>query len=547
MATNVLLIGGAGTGKTTALMDIIDKLLAAKLSPWEIGFCSFTRAARQTAVERAAIRFDISPKKLQDEGWFRTLHSICYRVLGLTKEQTLTKGKEAKEWFKQWFDEELDVDDDDRGGASFLDSNPSDLTLTLNLWSTCRQRLEMFCDTHAKAETSGAMLPAFDRCVELINRYEECKKLDGKSDYTDWLGQFAGICFDPVEHSNVQPRGDVPVLEAWLLDEQQDNSALMDRCFRRLVEPARWAYVCGDPMQSLFGFNGSDPHLFQAWTFQKQRILDKSFRCLSVPLAKGEDCLRTTSDYWDRGIKPAGEGGEFNVGRFGDGMDELEASDETWLLLARTNYFAGRFVTLLRNRGVPYVRTRGGSEWFAPKRNGAFYSLLMLQHGNSIFEPAWADVLELKGLPVKFREQEMLVRGTKMEWKKRDTNPEELSSLDNLHFWGATPALCDLIRSGMWAEFFEFAPTFVAAIEKFGVAACFEPRVTVSTVHSAKGMESDNVIILDSVGQIVHNASQEQSVFDEECRIAYVACTRARRGLWVVSDHRAKYRMEIPT
>ena len=62
------LIGGAGTGKTTELMAIMDKLLAREIGPLEVGFCSFTRAARREAATRAADRFGVPVPVLEREG-----------------------------------------------------------------------------------------------------------------------------------------------------------------------------------------------------------------------------------------------------------------------------------------------------------------------------------------------------------------------------------------------------------------------------------------------------------------------------------------------
>ena len=111
---------------------------------------------------------------------------------------------------------------------------------------------------------------------------------------------------------------------------------------------------------------------------------------------------------------------------------------------------------------------------------------------------------------------------------------------------GSFPELCNLISSGKWVEFFDFAPQFVSAIHRFGHKSVFNPSVTISTVHSAKGMEADSVIILDAVSMIIHNSMRAKECFDEECRIAYVAVTRAKKRLWIVSDRKAKYKMEIP-
>ena len=67
------LIGGAGTGKTTELMRIIEQVAGKGVDPYSIGFCSFTRAARLEASTRAADMFGIRQPEL--ERW------ICQQTL----------------------------------------------------------------------------------------------------------------------------------------------------------------------------------------------------------------------------------------------------------------------------------------------------------------------------------------------------------------------------------------------------------------------------------------------------------------------------------
>ena len=72
-------VGGAGTGKTSRLLGLMEKNLVTGMDPLDIGFVSFTKAACREAAERAGERFGIKPHVLEQQGWFRTIHSICYR------------------------------------------------------------------------------------------------------------------------------------------------------------------------------------------------------------------------------------------------------------------------------------------------------------------------------------------------------------------------------------------------------------------------------------------------------------------------------------
>ena len=83
--TNVIL-GPPGTGKTTSLLNKLEAEIEAGVKPRTIGFVSFTRRAIKESRERTITRFDINEET--DLDYFRNLHSICVRSLGLNGEQS---------------------------------------------------------------------------------------------------------------------------------------------------------------------------------------------------------------------------------------------------------------------------------------------------------------------------------------------------------------------------------------------------------------------------------------------------------------------------
>ena len=92
--TPEIYLGPPGTGKTTTLLNVLDQELAAGTDPARVGFLSFTTKAANEARDRAVARFGFERSQLQ---YFRTLHSLCFRVLGLTSNDLLV-GKKFNEF-----------------------------------------------------------------------------------------------------------------------------------------------------------------------------------------------------------------------------------------------------------------------------------------------------------------------------------------------------------------------------------------------------------------------------------------------------------------
>ena len=89
-----IILGPPGTGKTTYLLEQMEKELDRGITPDRIGFVSFTRRAAQEAKDRAKKKFKLGDKDLP---WIRTLHSLCFRALGLSSAEVL-EGKKLQEF-----------------------------------------------------------------------------------------------------------------------------------------------------------------------------------------------------------------------------------------------------------------------------------------------------------------------------------------------------------------------------------------------------------------------------------------------------------------
>ena len=88
MIRNVqVILGPPGTGKTTTLLRIVEDALSRGVPPERIAYLAFTRKAAYEAQERAMTQFGFDEARFP---FFRTLHSLAFRELGLQRDKVMT-------------------------------------------------------------------------------------------------------------------------------------------------------------------------------------------------------------------------------------------------------------------------------------------------------------------------------------------------------------------------------------------------------------------------------------------------------------------------
>ena len=80
-----IVLGPPGTGKTTTLLNKVDDYLK-NTDPDKIGYFAFTQKAAYHARDEAIKKFNLTEDDLP---YFRTLHSLAFRKLGLKKDQVM--------------------------------------------------------------------------------------------------------------------------------------------------------------------------------------------------------------------------------------------------------------------------------------------------------------------------------------------------------------------------------------------------------------------------------------------------------------------------
>ena len=550
MAICARAIGGAGTGKTTMMKGIAEKALARPEmagNPLALGFSSMTRAARTEAAMRCGRAWGVPPEELMQHGWFKTAHSVCFKMLGVSRGEIVGGGGvEDAKWVSEAVGSDVAFSMDEEDGGVQVYTGDRVAAAALNYWSLARNLVIPLREVVEADQDPEA--PSADEVIKRIELYEQAKRLDARVDFTDLLARFSGVWFSPATGPEfVTPEGGVPDdVVGWIFDEAQDASKLLDMACRRLVtgNSCKWAWLVGDPYQVLYSWSGASADHFMGWEVQKQSIMPKSYRCPKPIMQLGERCLQRLPDYWDRGIAPADHDGEvIESENFEDELSDLRPDVDT-LVIARTNRDVSRIKNILEDVGVPYryVKSRGGAQ----NRDKAMGGLWNLQHGNGVTGEEWGQILEV--LPSKTTDgREWLERGSKAHWKKGQSEQYDRIYPEDLGVLGATAHLRDAIASGAWSGLPDGGTKWVRAAKQWGVEAVSEPKIRIGTIHSSKGMEASKVVLLTSVNWRTRAAEESDPArFAEERRIEYVACTRAKHTLVVAHDPRSKTRMELP-
>lgn len=543
-------IGGAGTGKTAEALATMEKVIDAGqgIGPEQIGFCSFTRAARAEAAGRAASQWGINPDDLQKHGWFRTIHSVCYRCLEVRKGTLIADDKSSREWLTNALGEPVDYrQSDDQEFSELAFAEETTAATALKLWGVARNKLCTLREVYDVAVAVDDRLGDYESVQHLVAKYEQQKWLDDKVDFSDIVAQFAGIKFN-VDGlpERIAPEGWVPDVPVWFLDEAQDISPLLGAAFERLTgHPGmKWLYLFGDLFQSIFSWSGADHRVFMNWPVAKQRIMPRSYRCPSNILALGESILSTCSDYFDRSIQPCAEGGLIEPTHVHDPLHLVDLIDPTedWLVLARTNHQAHKLALWMNKRGIPCTHIRGRGTWKSESKIEALEALVQLEYGEAVSTHDWQRILKL--LPSKQDGCELLVRGTKTRFAAEHLD-QEWKRCDELTEFGATPELIGAISTGKWRAMVADAKEYCEASTRFGDEVVRNPRVRIGTIHSSKGMEADSVLLLTTTSRPVDVSQQTQDGYDAERRVEYVGVTRARHRLVLANERGAGRRMRL--
>lgn len=368
--------------------------------------------------------------------------------------------------------------------------------------------------------------------VKFYKKYTKIKKTNNQVDFADLLEmcilmikenpQIASVIHSKYEH--------------FLVDEYQDNDPVQDELLLQWLGSRKSLCVVGDPRQTIYSFKGSEPALLNDFGKRFSECITvelvRNYRSSPQIVAWANRLMANTSA--SGGAKSelismeAAGWQPIVIECDSDAAEQEEIAEKVKALISNTKIAKNQVAILVRiNSNIPIFRQNLKKLGIQTKSPGDTF---------------WADVLPI------MKELQMAIPGTQengltalheilhdqgwsLEFEVGENyDPQRQQKLDNAE---ALITLAKTLTSEEIASPLSLAKCF-ARMRDEAKDDHDSDAVTVTTIHKAKGMEWDAVLLPKFVeGLIPISFAKTSSEIDEERRLAYVAVTRARKYLLI--------------
>jgi DNA helicase-2/ATP-dependent DNA helicase PcrA len=474
------IFGPPGTGKTTRLLSIVEEAMANRVQPERIAYMSFTKKASDEAITRAKERFGFREERMP---WFKTLHSMAFHAVHARRDDIMQEDhfQELGRILGFQF-----TSLDDEYSMMPMGTALGDKAARIEALSRVRQvSLQQQWDDSNYRDVNWE---AVEQWSEGLKKFKHER---GMMDYNDLLEQF----------------DETIDVDMFIIDEAQDLSPLQWNVVRKAARNAKAIYLAGDDDQCIYGWAGADVSRFLRMKATTE-VLPVSFR---LPAKVQRLANRVSSRIQVRQEKAWESRAEEGRVDYTRSETSLNLSEGTWLLLCRNRSFLKRYVELLHMSGYSYMK------------DGRHSTDNAVTRGIMAWE-AWR-----KGRAVKPTEVKAIV-ALLPELEKFSPREDVLMK---------DAPLREATRKKNWMEALDVEPRqreYIRACLSNGERLTARPRITISTIHMAKGGEADHVALIPDITQQPWNAltGDNEERADEEQRVLYVGITRARQSLTIL-------------
>ena len=583
----VLVLAGAGTGKTRVITYRVAHLIETGVPGNAILAITFTNKAADVMKERIGDLLRASGRGAADV-WVSTFHSFCARLLrreavhaGLPRDFAI-------------------YDDDDQTAAvkrtlAQLDLSTDDYPPRVVRAQISHAKNHGITPDQMEADAAKMRDELRQTLATVFRAYDEMLRQASALDFDDLLLRAVELLR---EHENVRAAWSTR-FQYLMVDEFQDTNRAQEELVRLLAGTRKNVCVVGDEDQSIYGWRGARAGNLKRFTedFPGAKIirLEENYRSTQTILDAAAAVVRNNSDRLGKTLQATLGGGR--PLRFFEAQDapaeaefisgELSSlvrndSDARVAVLYRTGAQSRSFEEVLRRLGIRY-RVVGGFGFYerAEVRNALAYVRLLFHPEDSIAllrvlnvpprgigaatvaalearaketgKPLW-DVIraneftagkkssgslhgfrklmedlqeECKDLPPALLIERVLDRTGYLDWVEQQDNLEHSSRAENLR--ELANAMAEATEQGQTLEDLLDHAALVSDSDDYDETI----PVSLMTLHSAKGLEFDAVFLAGlEEGLLPHSRSLgTNSEIEEERRLFYVGMTRAKQSL----------------
>ena len=372
----LLVLAGAGTGKTRVVTFRIANLIRHGTAPDRILAVTFTNKAAGEMKERVGELLGYAGKRKKrgekrPEPTISTFHAHCVRVL---RRHATALGYPAKFSIYDRSDQESlarEILRQLRLPGTAL--KPGDLLGIISNWKND--------SIHPDKAPLVASTDKEHLAAAGYRRYQEGLKMRGAMDFDDLLLQ-TEVLFD--QHPEIRD-AEASKFDHVLVDEYQDTNGSQYRITKHLAGRHRNLCVVGDDDQSIYAWRGADvTHILNFkndWPDAKIVCLEANYRSCGSILEMANRLIRFNAERHDKVLRPSRPEGmrpriaqhkdetkesQSVVGEIKHLIENQHVQPRDIAILFRTNEQPRLFETELRKADVPYVML--GSQSFFDRR-----------------------------------------------------------------------------------------------------------------------------------------------------------------------------------
>ena len=566
------LFGGPGSGKTTALLDRVEELLADDdVAVRDVLVVSYTRAAAAEVRERLAERLDTTPRHLQ--GNVCTMHAKAYELLNLSRSDVV--GEDDKEEFCDDYGIEFEDEYSGAGRRTARSTTLGNKIIATSQWLQRTNRdVADWYDVPFQWDVEEVRLPPdIDPNAQEGNKYTPTWPSDDDRvsvpeairGWRNWKGQEELVGFaDMLER--VQGRSLVPNVDHLVVDEFQDITTLQYAVYEEWRPHMEQCLIAGDDDQVVYAWQGADPDLLLDTEVTNDEVLPNSYRLPSRILDVVNEEISHIDKRQEKDLNPRKEGGEVEAMESPSTLDlvrdvrrTVRRTDETIMVLFRARYQMFQFIDQFITEGIPFSCLTDQRMW-TDRLTDYVRAIEKVDTGEALTvleARRLADILQESAFGTADREalydflEEVEEAAEADDLAEIPVSPEDVT--EYVPFMPGPASAADMARK-------------ITSFQRKSIKSYFSgeyrgmdaDRVRLGTIHSAKGREADHVYVATDltekvVEQMAAQADQQgidvpvvdeftkttdpvPILTDNERRVFYVGMSRARERLVMVEN-----------